>query len=192
VGGVLYGLTSGGGANSRGTVFSFDPGTGVETVLYSFCSRKNCKDGDFPDSRLIDVKGKLYGTTGDGGTSDEGTVFSLSLKDNTERVLHSFNSKRHDGWDPAMGVIDVGGVLYGTTSYGGTGQCEEGGYNQGCGTVFSIDPGTRTETIVYSFQGNYTDGEYPYAGLINVNGTLYGTTESGGAKNEGTIFSLVP
>ena len=36
------------------------------------------------------------------------------------------------------------------------------------------------------------DGRYPYAGLTNVNDTLYGTTTAGGAHNAGTVFSLSP
>ncbi len=60
----------------------------------------------------------------------------------------------------------------------------------GCGTVFSITTSGK-ETVLYSF-GAPKDGKYPYAGLINVNGTLYGTTTAGGAKDAGTVFSLSP
>jgi uncharacterized repeat protein (TIGR03803 family) len=45
--------------------------------------------------------------------------------------------------------------------------------------------------VLHSFGGS-GDGEFPYAGLINVNGTLYGTTTHGGAKNAGTVFWLKP
>ena len=47
-GGKLYGTTWIGGANGHGTVFSIDPATGAETVLYSFCGKQNCKDGSGP------------------------------------------------------------------------------------------------------------------------------------------------
>ena len=44
--GTLYGTTvNGSGDGLRGTVFSVDPKTGTETVVYAFCSRANCKDG---------------------------------------------------------------------------------------------------------------------------------------------------
>jgi len=53
-----------------------------------------------------------------------------------------------------------------------------------------------TETVVYSFKGG-SDGAYPLAGLINVNGTLYGTTSQGGVactdgnlRSCGTVFSI--
>jgi uncharacterized repeat protein (TIGR03803 family) len=43
--------------------------------------------------------------------------------------------------------------------------------------------------VLHSF-GDTPDGNDPNAGLINVNGTLYGTTSLGGAKNAGTVFSV--
>jgi uncharacterized repeat protein (TIGR03803 family) len=46
-----------------------------KTVLYSF---KGSGDGENPNGVLLNVKGKLYGTTEDGGVSNQGTVFSLS------------------------------------------------------------------------------------------------------------------
>jgi uncharacterized repeat protein (TIGR03803 family) len=45
--------------------------------------------------------------------------------------------------------------------------------------------------VLHSF-GSSGDGARPYAGLINVNGTLYGTTLEGGANGDGTIFSITP
>jgi hypothetical protein len=44
--------------------------------------------------------------------------------------------------------------------------------------------------VLYSFKGGSEDGNYPYAGVISVNGTLYGTTYSGGANASGTVFAL--
>src|SRR5579871_597062 len=41
---------------------------------------------------------------------------------------------------------------------------------------------------IFSFNGS--DGSDPYAGMIDVNGTLYGTTASGGATGLGTIFRI--
>ena len=44
--------------------------------------------------------------------------------------------------------------------------------------------------MLYSFKGGKTDGAHPWAGLTNVNGTLYGTTVNGGATADGTVFLL--
>jgi uncharacterized repeat protein (TIGR03803 family) len=78
--------------------------------------------------------------------------------------------------------------LYGTTYFGGS-TC--GAYYPGCGTVFSIDPNTGHEQVVYSFPGVLPrDGALPKASLVDVGGRLYGTTAGGGAYNYGTVFEL--
>jgi uncharacterized repeat protein (TIGR03803 family) len=60
-------------------------------------------------------------------------------------------------------------------------------YGFGCGTVFSISK-TGGHTVLYSFAGD-PDGKNP-GGLINVNGTLYGTTTNGATGEDGTIYSI--
>jgi len=176
--GTLYGTTQEGGANGDGIVFSITP-SGTEAVLYSF--KGGSGDGEFPLAGLINVKGTLYGTTVYGGANDDGTVFSITPS-GTETVLYSFKGGSGDGEYPYAGVINVKGALYGTTHRGGA---------NGDGTVFSTTP-SGTETVLYSFKGGSGDGEYPYAGLINVKGTLYGTTIEGGTNGVGTIFSTTP
>jgi uncharacterized repeat protein (TIGR03803 family) len=70
-----------------------------------------------------------------------------------------------------------------------------GGAN-GAGTIFKLTPGG-TLTTLYSFcsQAGCPDGESPYneAGLVQAtNGDFYGTTGSGGANGNGTIFKITP
>ena len=186
--GTLYGTTESGGAHGYdGTVFSVNPTTGAETVVYSFTGGT---DGRFPFARLIDVKGALYGTTFEGGANycqgtGCGTVFSVNPETGTETVLHSF-AGGNDGANPDAGLIDVKGTLYGTTALGGSTSCRGG---NGCGTVFSVNPSTGAETVLYSF-GSGKDGANPNAGLIDVKGTLYGTTEDGGTHKVGAVFAL--
>jgi uncharacterized repeat protein (TIGR03803 family) len=180
--GTLYGTTYWGGAYEfYGTLFSLSVATGTETVEHSF--GENSADGKGPLTDLISVRGKLYGTTPEGGTQDYGTVFSFSPKTGAEKVVHSFNDNGTDGFGPYAGLINVHGKLYGTTYSGGANTY---------GTVFSLDPKTGAEKVVHSFNNNGTDGYFPYAGLINVHGTLYGTTFQGGAKGNGTVYSLDP
>jgi uncharacterized repeat protein (TIGR03803 family) len=82
--GNLYGTTFSGGSNGteKGTVFKLAPqagGTWTESLLYSFCSLTNCRDGAKPVAGLIfDADGNLYGTTLQGGTSGTGTVFEIT------------------------------------------------------------------------------------------------------------------
>jgi uncharacterized repeat protein (TIGR03803 family) len=175
--GTLYGTTVAGGTNEYGgTVFSITP-SGKETVLYNF--KGGTGDGGHPSAALINVEGKLYGTTQVGGTKRQGTVFSITAS-GTESVLHSFTGHLIDGAEPVAPLLNVNGTLYGTTQYGGA---------NGQGTVFSITRSGK-ETVLHSFGGS-GDGHFPVAGLMNSNGTLYGTTEKGGAFN-GTIFALTP
>ena len=183
VNGTLYGTTYSGGASGDGTVFAVTK-TGNETVLYSF--KGGSSDGTQVVGGLLNVKGMLYGTTRSGGANGGGTVFSITPS-GTETVLHSFGASG-DGAGPAAGLIKVRGTLCGTTAYGGA---------NGDGTVFSITP-SGTETVLYSFKGGSEDGAYPEAGLINVKGTLYGTTVNGGAncwvrpETEPSLRSLGP
>jgi uncharacterized repeat protein (TIGR03803 family) len=187
VGGVLYGTTSGGGARGSGAVFAVNPKSGKETIVYSFGSQSN--DGSFPDASLMDVGGILYGTTSGGGAIGDcnggcGTAFAVNPKTGKETVLYSFGSQSGDGTNPFAGLIAVGGVLYGVTVYGGTGN--------GYGTIFALDPTTEKETVLYSFGSQSGDGGEPYGSLIDVGGVFYGTTETGGTTNDGTVFTFDP
>jgi len=92
--GNLYGTTSLGGANAAkcsgigcGTIFKISP-AGTLTILYSFCSKNSCRDGEKSESALVQgADGNLYGTTDNGGISNSkycpfiptcGTVFRIS------------------------------------------------------------------------------------------------------------------
>jgi uncharacterized repeat protein (TIGR03803 family) len=192
VNGTLYGTTTGGGANCGssggcGTVFTIGT-SGAESVLYSF--KGGSGDGKYPtQAALLDVNGTLYGTTKHGGTNDRGTVFSITTS-GKEAVVHSFAGSQ-DGVFPYGGLLDINGTLYGTTSNGGSVACGvRYGDIHGCGTVFKTTT-SGTESVLHSF-GRSGDGKYPYAGLINVNDMLYGTTTAGGAHNAGIVFSLSP
>ncbi len=172
VNGTLYGTTPNGGASGVGTVFEIKK-SGKETVLHSFGGTSD-GDGAGPYAGLLNVDGTLYGTT-IGGGGDFGTVFAIT-KSGTETVLHSFGAAG-DGAEPVAGLISVNGTLYGTTEYGGA-----SGYGSyGFGTVFKIKKSGK-ETVLHSFPSGSGDGAYPLAGLLNVNGTLYGTASAGGAN----------
>jgi uncharacterized repeat protein (TIGR03803 family) len=184
VGGTLYGTTYTGGSGSYctvgdgcGTVFSVTT-SGTETVIYKFLGPP---DGSAPNGGLTDVNGTLYGTTNSGGTCKDnfgcGTVFSVTTA-GMENVLYRFAGGK-DGSSPSGGLVDVNGLLYGTTPTGGS----------GCGTVYSISPTSGEKTVLHRFATS-SDGCKPGGGLTYVNGTLYGTTGSGGSHEYGTVFSV--
>lgn len=192
--GLLYGTTTQGGSQQdQGTAFSLSPQSGTEHILHAFTGGS---DGAQPNANLLDVGGTLYGTTLYGGQPNSlGTVFSLVRKTGAEKVLYAFQGG-NDGIGPYAALVDVNGTLYGTTIYGGPGNCNDG--NQGgCGTVFSIDPATGAEQVIYRFQGG-SDGSYP-TDITALNGEIYGTTSAGGSLNAscnafgcGTVFAIDP
>jgi len=175
---MLYGTTSAGGTYNDGTVFRLQPSGSWKDLLYSF---KGVTDGANPVADLIAVNGTLYGTTENGGAYGLGSVFRIDAN-GKERVLHSFGNGS-DGAQPQASLTFLNGKLYGTTFKGGA---------AGYGTVFRISTGG-AERILHSFSVGYsfgTDGGYPVAGLIVINGTLYGTTPAGGKNAAGIFFSM--
>lgn len=201
--GDLYGTATAGGHKNGGLVFELTPsGSGYsENVLYKFCQAAKCADGEAPSAGVIsDGSGALYGTTTSGGHKNAGVVFKLtpSRSGYTENVLYSFcrASACTDGQTPSGGVIfGPNGALYGTTAKGGA---------HGAGTAFQLSPSgsAYTESVLYSFcaKSHCTDGANPEGDLIfGRDGTLFGTTLTGGATNCyahgsgcGTVFKLTP
>ncbi len=185
--GNLYGTTHFGGAGDAGVVFELVPKTKKYTVLYTFTGST---DGGFPDSVLtFDKTGEvLYGTTWHGGTSNQGVVFSLTLKGDTYKVLYNFTGRSDGGVPSGTMALDPKGNLYGTTQDGGS----SGSY----GVVFKVVPKTGKETVLYTFTGG-KDGGGPFGVVRDQNGTLYGATFEGGDLNCGggsgcgTVFKVV-
>jgi uncharacterized repeat protein (TIGR03803 family) len=181
--GILYGTTAYGGTFNVGTIFRVST-NGVESVVYSFGP---IPDGEKPVASLIEVNGKLYGTTLGGGNDSIcpggcGTVFRVS-KGGREKILHLFSIYNNDGAYPDSSLLDISGMLYGTTAGGGA-LLSEGG-----GTVYSIST-TGKEQVNYAFGYEGSNGSFPGASLINVDGTLYGTTQESGLNGGGTAFSI--
>jgi uncharacterized repeat protein (TIGR03803 family) len=195
--GNFYGTTSGGGTQSRGTVFRLTP-DGSEAVLHSFCEKKRCADGNAPLAPVIaDSQGNLYGTTELGGTFGQdgpygGVVFKLA-PDGSYTVLHSFCEAPPncpDGYELRDGLtMDSSGNLYGVAYYGGrvSRECNsELGDYFGCGTVFRIAPdGSFTTLVTFTGQKN---GNNPVGTLLLQDSYLYGLTFVGGAYDLGTVF----
>ena len=106
----------------------------------------------------------------------------------SEQVLHSF-SGYPDGAVPYAGLTYVKGTLYGTTQYGGdSSQHCTGKGIAGCGTIFSVGKSGK-ERVLYRFRGN-PDGANPWGGLIASGGRFVGSTVSGGAHGEGSLFTI--
>lgn len=173
----LYGTTNEGGDFGLGTVFRI-AANGTFTVLHSF---GGTGDGAYPEAKLtLDNSGNLYGTTYEGGSSNEGTVFKVA-PDGSELVLHAFGSPS-GGYNPSGGqlFLDPQGDIYGVAEAGG---------DDSYGAVFKLTP-DGAETVLYSFKGN-GDGSCPYGGLItDGEGLLYGTTYTCSTSYYGTVFQI--
>src|SRR5580692_2835561 len=134
--GNLYGTTQLGGGSGRGIVYKLDA-KGVQTILYSFTG---VKDGGIPIGRLLrDSAGNLYGITSLGGdpTCSCGTVFKLH-PNGTLTVLHNFKGGKDGAQNqgqPELGLVMIGGDLYGAASFGGVIGCDG---NLGCGLIFKV------------------------------------------------------
>ena len=204
--GALYGVTKYSG-HAQGTVFRITPPAPGQTdwtekVLYTF---QGGPDGAYPNDGVTQYHGKLYGTTGSGGSCSDhngcGTVFELTPPANlngvwTKTTIYNFAGGA-DGQDPGFEVsFDKQGNLYGTTRGGGSG---------GGGTVYKLAPPVNpgdpwTETILHAF-GLAQDGISPSSPvLVGRSGSLFGMTSSGGDLNCsiwgsqgcGVIYKVVP
>lgn len=177
--GNLYGVTFSGGAHNWGTVYEI-ASDGTFTTLYSFTEGS---DGGFPEGGIQrDKDGNLFGTTASGG-SGYGTLFRLA-PNGTLTTLYTFGDG-DDGGAPFGDLLRSHGKLYGTTTMGAGGNCQNG-----CGTVFELTPRGKLKTL-YRFMGGTVDGGQADAGLTEgSDGTLYGATPYYGVDGDGVVFSL--
>lgn len=112
---------------------------------------------------------------------------SLPLSAQTFTLLDTFDGSNGNAPDSSL-MQAIDGNLYGTTVYGGISTA----CNGGCGTIFKITP-TGTLTTLYSFcaVGRCHDGSEPFTALVQgTDGNLYGTTNYGGANDDGTVFKI--
>ncbi len=164
--GNIYGTTPYGGQGSNGTVYKLTPSNGgwTETVLYRF---QGDQDGATPYGGVVfDQAGNLWGTTGFGGTYNDGTVYQLTPSGGgwTESVVYHFLGGS-DGANPYAGlIVDQSGNFYGATY----------GYNGTTPKVYELSPsnGGWAFSVLYSLGANQ--------GIIgklamDAAGSLYGT-----------------
>lgn len=193
--GILYGTGYGGSKfcgyyawSNCGTVFRITQ-SGKYKKLYKF-DAQDCATGAYPNG-LIHVNGALYGTTfgcNPGGTQGA-TVFKITTSGDW-KLLYQFDNPAY-GTNPAAGLVNLRGTLYGTASLGGL-DCAGNNY-AACGSVFKITTGGQT-TVLYRFKGK-TDGSQPASSLAVAGGSLYGTTIRGGDsacfyQGCGTVFKI--
>lgn len=146
--GNLYGTTFESQGTGGGTAFELIPTRHdqpwTETVLYRFPAYRG--DAQYSSAGFIsDNAGNLYATSQNGGATYKGDAFKLIPPATsggawTDAILHTFVSTKHGATYPSTSLVfGSNGLLYGTTPYGGTGNCIFTKVT-GCGTVFTVSP----------------------------------------------------
>ena len=167
------------------------------TTLYNFTATSGSlftnSDGAHPVAGLILSGDTLYGTAFQGGSSSAGTVFAINADGTGFTTLYNFTAPSYpsypsantDGAYPFGALILSSNTLYGTANGGG---------RWGQGTVFAINTdGTGFRNLHSLNPGNAlnTNSEgRSIAALVLSSNTLYGTAESGGNGDNGTVFAV--
>lgn len=194
LGNKIYGTTQSGGAKCKnllscGTIYSFDPSTSTRRTVYRFGG----DDGALPVSGLTALGSTLVGTTEFGGTSGSavgnGLVYSYIPGATRLRKIYAFKGMP-DGANPLAPLTIRRGIGFGTSSKGGI---------HNYGTVFKVALTTGKESKLHDFAGGKAgDGAYPFSPVALLNGSIYGTTATGGTgacsdyaiPGCGTVFRL--
>ena len=213
---TLYGTTSK-SQSGGGELFSTSTVTNTTTVVASL----GTGTASYLSSRPVFIGGVLYGTGDNGGAYGDGAIFSYNTSTNTAKTIFSFNGS--NGAYPFGGMTNVGGVLYGVTQGGVVYSYDtntsafsllatmpsnlgnsinatplyengvlyivaSGGGSSNDGAVIAYNLATNTFTNIADFNGGN-----PQAGLVDYNGTLYGTTSagiSGVLNSSGTVYTI--
>ncbi|HUA15016.1 MAG TPA: choice-of-anchor tandem repeat GloVer-containing protein [Verrucomicrobiae bacterium] len=198
-----------------GVIFKLDTNN-ILTVLHTF-TRATETEGVFPSNNLVSVKGELYGVTESGvlykitktghytvvhefnwlyppGTQSAlirdsagniygDTYYSIYKLDTAGNfsVLYTFTDGVNDGADPAGRLIlSSSGTITGASQYTPD--------PNRCGLVFRLEADGTLKALHHFEPG--TSGCAPATGLIDMNGTIYGTTTEGG--DEACLTSYQP
>ena len=142
-------------------------------------------DLGMPEANLLHASdGYLYGTTLAGGEYGLGSVFRMRPNGTGFETVHSFS--RSDGAYPAGELIEFAGALYGMTQ-------EAGLTNLLYGAIYRIELANPSQLeVLHTFNADSMNGGFPAGGLLEVNGTLYGLTQGGGAHGQGIVFGFEP
>jgi len=190
--GNLWGTTGYGGANDWGTVFKINVGTGNLTTVLDLPGSAG-EEPPPPNALVSDGDGNFWGTLPYGATDLYGSV--IEINEATGNLTTLINFTGTSGTAPGINpygelASDGAGNFWGTTSSGGI---ASGNNPAGDGTIFKVDEATGALTTVFDFPTTTGTGlgATPHAALVSDGaGNLWGTTEYGGASNDGTVFKV--
>ncbi|HEX7413912.1 MAG TPA: choice-of-anchor tandem repeat GloVer-containing protein [Bacteroidia bacterium] len=181
--GMLYGMTSQGGANSAGVLFQYNPATNTYTDKLDFVAVAG-SNGRIPLGSLMQASdGMLYGMTEAGGIKDSGVIFQYNPSTSTYTKKIDFAGNTNGGYPVGSLMQASDGMLYGMTQNGGV---------NNWGTLFQYDPATNTLTKKFDFTDT-ANGRIPTGSLMQASdGMIYGMTTGGGTIAEGVLFQYNP
>jgi uncharacterized repeat protein (TIGR03803 family) len=161
-------------------------GSYTETTLHYFILGDT--DAEYPQPGLVrDREGNLYGSSDEGGSSNEGTVFEFSPTGDgtwTETLIFQFGTEKSDYPIGPM-AIDKEGNLYGITANGG---------DYGFGAVYRLskENGAWEFRELYDFPPpNVLNPPTPGGLVVDDEGNLYVNTQYEGT-GVGSLFKLTP
>ena len=162
--GLLYGLTSSGGSQGEGVIFSYEISTSSFSKLFNFST--GSYKGNKPLGSLIQIGTKLYGLTSESsGTGGLGTLFDFDINTNIYNELKQFVFLGFSGATPMGTLTNVGGELFGLTQKG------TGAGITNFGTIFKYDPISTNYNVLKSFSGTFGSvigAEPTYTSLLKV------------------------
>ncbi len=178
--GLLYGTTDRGGTNDSGLLFKISTNGSSYVKLHDFGA-----SGDgvtLYSTPIQSASGKLFGVTDSGGVNGSGTLYAINPDGTGYIILHSFGGAGDGANSDGRLLLAGDGLIYGTTLFGGA---------NSEGTVFTIATNGSSYQVLYSFGNGPTDGQQPFAGLIEgLDGSLYGAGTFGGTDGAGTLFKI--
>ena len=182
--GRFYGTTVSGGALGGGTVYAFDPASGL-VVIHSFAIHF-FYGNYYPDRLILANDGNVYGITRYGGTAGWGMLYRVTTR-GVFTELHDFLGP--EGQRPIGGLLQASdGYLYGVATFGGNSfspNKPEGFGLSGGGTIFRADFAGNV-TVIFEFPGenNTCNGDL----VEGPDGNLYGTAFNYGAFGQGSVY----
>lgn len=181
--GLVYGSTAGMTDAYAGSVFRVDPADGRFTLLHRFEGTKHTAPlGHSPTGRLLQAADNFfYGTTYEGGTKGQGTIYRLDPARGVVELVHAFQSD--EGCKPYAGLTEgADGAFYGVATVCGDG---------GSGTVFRATvSGLQAQVQPLHHFDWYKEASGPICDLtLASDGYLYGCTQDLGY---GSAFRIRP
>lgn len=180
----FLGMCNIGGVNGTGTIYEWDPANPTTVVKkYDFDVNNNDNPRN-PGIAMFLYNSKFYGTTYNGGFTDQGTLFTYDYTANTLTKKLNFNAAEN-GRIPYSRPVLLSGKIYGT--------CYTGPQPD-AGCIWEYDPSTAiySRKFLFSYANNTANGRAPVAPPIVYNNKLYGLTTAGGVSDYGVVYEFDP